>query len=332
MIQGALTSERIFMMPAPYSIDLRTRVVSSYENKCGSYRQLATRYHLSPSTVQDWVHLKRETGSVAARPHGGGLTLSIQGEDREKLRQIHQDNPDGTLAELRQWFQAETSVSTSVTTVHRALSALGLTRKKKTFSASEQDRNDVKADREQFRIDQKEMNPEDLIIIDEMGVNLAMSRLYARSAKGERAYAKKPCNKGVKLSVIGALGLNEMVTALSIEGAVNGHVFSVFIKEMLVPKLKSGQIVLMDNLSAHKVDGIQEAIEVKGAKLQYFPSYSPDFSPIEECWSKIKEILRKIAARTKVALDEALTVAFNAVTNNDIKGWFKHCGYCTEPT
>ncbi len=317
-------------MPAPYSMDLRKRVVDSYKVREGSYRQLADRYHLSVGTIQDWVHLERATGSVAPRPHGGGAKLLIEGENRERLRQFHQTHTDGTLAELQHYFKDETGVLVSLPTLHRFLITLGLTRKRKTFRASEQDRKDVKADRAQFQVDQQEMDPTDLIIIDEMGVHLAMSRLYARSPKGERTHAKKPCHKGTKLSVIGALGFDEMVTALSIEGAVDGHVFSIFIKEMLVPKLKPGQIVLMDNLSAHKVDGIQEAIESKGATLRYLPAYSPDFSPIEECWSKIKEILRKIAARSKLTLDDALTIAFNAVTKNDIKGWFKHCGYCTE--
>ena len=129
------------------------------------------------------------------------------------------------------------------------------------------------------------------------------------------------------MTVLGALSLEGMVEAMTIEGSTDGQVFSTFIEDVLVPALRPGQIVIMDNLSSHKVDGIQDAIEAVGARLEYLPPYSPDFSPIEKCWSKFKAILRAKAARTCEHLDQAITEAFDMITPQDARGWFAHCGY-----
>ena len=114
---------------------------------------------------------------------------------------------------------------------------------------------------------------------------------------------------------------------MSFEGAVNGNIFRVFVEQVLAPTLCEGDVVLMDNLSSHKVNGIEEAIQSRGAQLLYLPPYSPDFSPIEECWSKVKAWLKKVEARTIEALYEAIEHAFDEVTKSDLVGWFRHCGY-----
>jgi len=163
--------------------------------------------------------------------------------------------------------------------------------------------------------------------VDETGVNIAMARLYARAPKGERAYASAPVNKGKNVTVLGALSLAGIVEAMTIDGSADGQVVSTFIQDVLGPALHPGQIVLMDNLSAHKVEGIQDAIEARGARLEYLPSYSPDFSPIEKCWSKVKAIIRAKAARTRACLDQAITEALDMITAQDARGWFAHCGY-----
>jgi transposase len=163
--------------------------------------------------------------------------------------------------------------------------------------------------------------------VDETGVNIAMARLYARAPKGERAYASAPVNKGKNVTVLGALSLDGIVEAMTIDGSADGQVVSTFIQDVLGPALHPGQIVLMDNLAAHKVEGIQEAIAARGARLEYLPPYSPDFSPIEKCWSKVKAILRAKAARTRAYLDQALTEALDMITAQDARGWFAHCGY-----
>jgi transposase len=163
--------------------------------------------------------------------------------------------------------------------------------------------------------------------VDETGVNIAMARPYARAPKGQRIYAAVPVNTGKNLTVLAALSLAGIVEAMTIVGSSDGRVFSTFIEEVCVPVLRPGQTVIMDNLSSHKVEGIQEAIEAVGARLEYLPPYSPDLSPIEECWSKLKTILRAKAARTSAHLDQAIAEAFDLITPQDARGWFAHCGY-----
>ena len=123
------------------------------------------------------------------------------------------------------------------------------------------------------------------------------------------------------------MSLSGVLTGLSVEGSVDGNVMLYFVEEMLAPKLKLDQIVIMDNLSAHKQEEIEDVIEAKGAFVIFLPPYSPDLNPIENCWSKIKTILRSLKPRTLDELLDALTKAFKSVTISDITGWFKHCGY-----
>jgi transposase len=111
------------------------------------------------------------------------------------------------------------------------------------------------------------------------------------------------------------------------EGSTDTPVFFTFVQKILAPVLRPGQIVMMDNLSSHKGKGVKEVIEAVGATLEYLPSYSPDLSPLEECWSKFKELLRTKAARTRELLDQALTEAFELITPQNARGWFAHCGY-----
>lgn len=175
----------------------------------------------------------------------------------------------------------------------------------------------------------REVRPEDLIFIDETGVNLMMVRLYARALKGERATGERPHKTGKNVTLIGAMSLGGIVAALSLEGGTNGDVFKYFIEQILVPNLWVGACVVMDNASIHKGDEIRELIEGAGTKLVYLSPYSPEFNPIENCWSKVKEFLRSVSARTREALDQAITDALNAVTLDDIRGWFTYRCYRT---
>jgi transposase len=195
--------------------------------------------------------------------------------------------------------------------------------------ASQAETDRVQLLRQQYREEIRDIRPEDLVFIDETGVNLMMVRLYARALKGERATGERPYKQGRNVTLIGAISLKGIVATLSLDGGINGDVFKYFIEHILVPKLWSGACVVMDNLSAHGVDGIRELIEAAGAKLVYLSPYSPDFNPIENCWSKVKEFLRSVAARSREALDQAMTDALNAVTLKDIKGWFTYRCYCT---
>jgi transposase len=136
-----------------------------------------------------------------------------------------------------------------------------------------------------------------------------------------------PINYGSNLTLIGALGASGLDALMTVDGATDGEIFRVYVGEVLCPTLRPGDIVVMDNLAAHKVSGIREAIEGRGAKLIYLPPYSPDLSPIERCWSKIKTTLRAIGARTRRALERAIKKALSMITGSDALAWFAHCGY-----
>jgi transposase len=128
------------------------------------------------------------------------------------------------------------------------------------------------------------------VFLDETGINTAMARYDARAPQGERVHTAKPLNNGKNITVLGALSLNGITAAMTVEGSTDAQVFLTYVQTLLVPTWHAGQVVFMDNLSSHQVDGVKEAIEAVGARLEYLPPYSPDFSPIEPCWSKFKAI------------------------------------------
>lgn len=167
----------------------------------------------------------------------------------------------------------------------------------------------------------------DFVFIDEMGINIDMARDHGRAAPGERVIDTKPSKRGENLSVIGALGYDGMRATMSLPGAVDGEAYLVFTKEVLAPSLNHGEIVFMDNVPTHKMPVIERTINDVGAAVIFLPPYSPDFSPIENCWSKVKTFLRRIAARTRDELEIALSKALATITIDDIVGWFIHCGY-----
>jgi len=166
-----------------------------------------------------------------------------------------------------------------------------------------------------------------LVFVDEMGSNTSLSPIYAYSAKGQRAYGTVPRNRGPNTTLLSSMSMEGMGPSVAVEGATTATVFETYIAQVLGPTLRSGQLVVMDNLSAHKGERVKELIESRGCEILYLPSYSPDLNPIEEAFSKIKGILRKIRARSREALIEALGVALNAVTDQDALGFFEHCGY-----
>ena len=154
-----------------------------------------------------------------------------------------------------------------------------------------------------------------------------MTRRYGRAQFGRRVADAVPKNFGLNVTILGALSCTGLDAVMTVEGATDTAVFRAYVEQVLVPTLVADDIVVMDNLSVHKVSGIREAIEATGARLIYLPPYSPDYSPIESCWSKLKAILRKAKARTREALDEALTQAIEHISQSDANGWFNLCGY-----
>jgi transposase len=169
-----------------------------------------------------------------------------------------------------------------------------------------------------------------LVFVDESGMHTSMDRLRSRAPRGERAYGKVPRNRGKNTTLIASMSLHGMGEAMCVEGATDAEVFEIYVEHFLAPTLEEGQVVVLDGLGAHRPKRIRELIEEKGAELAFLPSYSPDMNPIEEAFSKIKNILRKVGARTHDALLEAMAEALSALTPADAAGWFDHCGYEVE--
>jgi transposase len=173
------------------------------------------------------------------------------------------------------------------------------------------------------------IDPERLVFVDEMGTHTSLAPLYAYAPVGERAFFEIPRNRGANTTLLTSMTTGGMGPSMAVEGATTTRVFETYVEKVLVPSLEPGQIVVMDNLGAHRPRRIRELIEERGCELLYLPSYSPDLNPIEEALSKIKHILRKISARTKEILIEAMGRAMAAVSAQDVGGFFAHCGYRT---
>ena len=166
-----------------------------------------------------------------------------------------------------------------------------------------------------------------LKFVDETGINLAMTRRYGRAAPGVRVVESVPHNYGENVSLLAAIGVKGVSAPMTVEGAVDTEVFRAWTEGVLGPTLEPGDIVVLDNLSVHKVAGIAESIARRGARLEPLPPYSPEFNPLEQCWSKLKTALRQARARTRSALDAALKRALKTITPADAQAWFTHCGY-----
>jgi transposase len=189
--------------------------------------------------------------------------------------------------------------------------------------ASEQEEGKRAAFRAQLTL----LASERLIFVDETSTHTAMTRRYARAPRGQRAYGRVPRNHGANLSVMGALGLRGVIATMSVEGAVDTEIFNIFVSQVLVPALQPGEVVVLDNLSVHHASMSEQAVSAGGGSVVFLPPYSPDFSPLEPCWAKLKTFLRGCAARTRPLLDAALTKALQTLSPEDFQGWFRHCGY-----
>lgn len=199
--------------------------------------------------------------------------------------------------------------------------------KKKTLIASEQDRPDVVEQRTGWRATQQELDPARIVFIDETWAKTNMTRTYGRSPLGTRLVEKTPCGRWETTTFLGALRIEGFVAPLTVAGPINGPTFLAWIRQQLASTLKPGDIVVMDNLSSHKVAGVKEAIEAAGAELRYLPPYSPDLNPIELAFSKLKKLLRDGAARTADKLWELCGRVLDEFKEPECRNYFQHCGY-----
>ena len=168
-----------------------------------------------------------------------------------------------------------------------------------------------------------------VVVVDEMGTNTSLSPLYGWAVKGERACWSVPRNRGSNTTLLASMNVGGMGPCLAVVGPTTREVFEAYVEKLLAPSLRGGQIVVMDNLSAHKGPRVRELIEERGAELLYLPPYSPDLNPIEEAFAKIKDLIRKAEARIRETLLDAMGTAISTVSARDARGFFEHCGYGT---
>jgi transposase len=307
-------------------LDLRERILAAVDHHDGSIRWIARIFRVSTSFIVRLLQRRRATGTLAPEPHRGGPPPALGPGDLERLAALVRAQPDATLEQLKQ----QGGFQCSLKTLWYALDHLGLTRKKKSLHADQRDRPDVRAKRDQFRQEVGAIKPERLVFVDETGVTTTMTPAYARAPRGQRVVDSVPASWET-VTVIAALGLDGVRAPVVFPGSTDTAAFQAYVDQVLVPELHAGDVVVFDNIKPHLAAGVAKSIEGAGAQVLPLPPYSPDYTPIEEMYSKVKQGLRRAEARTKAGLSEAVGEVLRRVTHQDILGWFRHAGLCATP-
>ena len=310
----------------PLSFDLRQRIVAAVKAGEHALSELAELFAISLSTMVRLLQRFRSTGSVHPKPHGGGAPPKLQAPAVARLLELVRQQPDATLAELR----ARLGVACSLMTIFRCLRRHHITRKKKTQHAQERDTPRVQKQRRDFCQKMAAVAPEHLVFIDETGATTAMGRTFGRAPAGERVQATAP-GAWKNVTLISGLRSSGVVAPMALPGAIDRPAFETYVERVLVPELSAGDVVVWDNLSPHKSASAIAAIEAVGARVEPLPVYSPDLTPIEEMFSKVKEGLRSLAARSIQKVIGAMGQVLNKVTQHDVLGWFHdRCPYAMQ--
>ena len=313
-------------MSRPYSLDLRERAVALVAGG-RSRREVARLLGVGEASVIRWCQRARATGSPAARPMGrrhGQLILLPQ---RDWLLARIAATPDLTLRGMRAEL-AGRDIKVSCKAIWNFFRAENMTFKK-SLHAAEQDRPDVARRRAQWKKYQDRIDPKRLVFIDETWAKTNMTRLHGRCIRGTRLVAQVPHGRWRTLTFLAALRCDRIEAPCVIDGPINGRSFLAYVEQMLVPTLRPGDIVIMDNLASHKRQAIRRAIRAAGAKLLFLPAYSPDLNPIEQVFAKLKTLLRKLDARSLEATWRGIGQLLTAFTANECANYFTNAGYAS---
>src|ERR1017187_9145094 len=307
-----------------YSNDLRERVVAAIE--AGHTRvEVAELYNMALSTVGGFIKRKRETGSVRPDKFGGYKTFALE-DHTARVKELVAEQPDSTLAEL-QVRLAKEKVNVSQSAISRFLHHINMTFKKQSIHAAEQDRPDVAAARKALRKEQLILDPKQLVFIDETAATTKMTRLYGRAPQGKRLVDKVPHGHWKTTTFICGLRYDGVTALFVLDGPMDGPHFLAYVEQILAPTLKKGQTVFLDNVSIHKVDGVEEAIEARGARAVFLPAYSPELNPIEQLFARLKSFLRKMKARTVEELWRAIASFLKGVSKEECHAYLANSGY-----
>ncbi len=306
------------------SKDFREVAVAAVKEGKGTKTSIARMYGITVKTLRAWLKVDAEGGEQVPKSERGHPPCVLTESDYANIYRRLKEQPFTTCKEMVKLLD----LSCCPETVRRAYHKLGFTHKKRTRYASQKLKEENVAKRDSFLEMRKDLDPERIVFIDESGVRTNHSPRYGWSASNDRCIGYAPCS-WQSVNVIGALRLEEKwaPTAVICEENVTGAVFKEFMEDVLLPTLEKGDIVIMDNASIHKNSFNKKLFSRRGILIVYLPPYCPELNPIENLWSKMKSILRKIGARTKDALFSAINQALWAVTPEDRQGWFSGCGY-----
>jgi transposase len=311
-------------MAKPYSIDLRERVVGAVERDGLSRHEAAARFGVGIATAIAWVRRFRETGTVAPGQMGGHKPRAIRDEHEAWLRERIGDRDftlRGLVAEL-----AARGLKVDYRAVWNFVHEEGQSFKK-TALASEQDRPDVARRRLQWKAYQTRIEPVRLVFIDETWTKTNMAPLRGWAPCGLRLRAKVPYGRWKTMTFLAALRHDRIDAPWLLDGPINGEKFRLYVDKVLVPVLRPGDIVIMDNLGSHKGQAVRQAIRAARAKLFFLPKYSPDLNPIEQAFAKLKHLLRRAAARNFDAVCTAIGQALERFTPQECANYFENSGY-----
>jgi transposase len=313
------------IMTAPLSQDLRERIVRAVD--AGStIRQAARRFAVSASAAIKLMQRVRQTGSLAPAQIGGYRRPLLE-KHADELRGIVSSQAGITLREIKAALAARGIAVKALSTIADMLHRLGLSHKKRSLRASEQDRPDVARHRSRWRVWQRYMDGARFVFLDETSATTAMTRRSGWGPKGERLVDAAPAGHWKTTTFVAGLRASGIIAPFVLDGPMTGAVFRAYVEQVLAPELEPGDAVVMDNLSIHKVAGVREAIRAAGASVLYLPSYSPDLNPIEQLFAKFKALLRKAAARTQTALWETIGTSLDDFTPAECQNYIINSGY-----
>ncbi|MFM8295033.1 MAG: IS630 family transposase [Microcystaceae cyanobacterium] len=307
------------------SLDLRKRIIETYEKGNTSIRKVAQQFQVSKTTVNNLIQLKRATGEIAPKPPNGGKPSRLLGKEAEAIDMVEQ-HPDYTLLEYCELWRERTDIDIAPSTMCSFLKTLKLTRKKKTKRNHRASREEVQQERMDYWQLILQEDVKNLVFLDEMGILLGIMRDMARSLVGTRAYDLNCVYRGKRLNYIGAMSLKGVLSVKRLPKSLDGESFKEYLKEELLPKLEEGSVLVSDNLKAHKVEGVEEMLKSAGMKMVYLSRYSPDFNPIEHLWWEIKAFIRRFRPKTEV--EKLIKIALLLHTPKMTKNYFTYCCYC----
>ena len=313
----------MFMNSLP--LRLRKQIVRAYNTELvPTYDKVAEMFGVGRASVSRLLRLERETGSVEPKPVGGNRPQVV---DDEWLLNHCVEHPGALLRERVEAWALHSDRRVHLSTMGRAMARIGWTHKKRTPAARERSDASVQEKVERFVKGQSDLLPERLVFVDETGFRLGDSPRYGWAPRGEDAVGLHVQKSWTTMTVIGAIAHDGFRGVMTINGGTSTDVMAAYVREVLTPNLKFGDIVVMDNLAAHRATRVRALIQAAGAKVLFTPPYHPEFNPIEKTWAKLKDILRRWNTLTREAFEDALRGAVDQITLKDINGWVQHAGY-----